>query len=190
MQILDSGDCESAEAVGECNRTFLHRDCDNNRLNSLTIILALANDVMGYVVRNDNGELEEKIVTMEPGDMHIFPTSVYHFGCSHADCNNTIEGMQGQTQSSLRRRVFCYMDWDSTVRDEEGYVDSAKECAVPTDYNLKTVRGIPDASVAFTYLSSPMLEGRTMQFENTKLIGEPLAQAPRGKRQRTSRQKL
>ena len=188
MQILDSGDCESAEAAGECNRTFLHRDWDNNRLNSLTIILALANDVMGYVVRNDNGELEEKIVTMEPGDMHIFPTSVYHFGCSHADYNNTIEGMQGQTQSSLRRRVFCYMDWDSTVRDEEGYVDSAKECPVPMDYNLKTVRGIPDASVAFTYLSSPMLEGRTMQFENTKLIGQALAQAPRGKRQRTSRQ--
>ena len=49
MQILDSGDCESTEAVGECDRTYLHRDWDNNRLNSLTIILALANDVMGYV---------------------------------------------------------------------------------------------------------------------------------------------
>ena len=178
MQILDSGDCESTEAVGECDRTFLHRDWDNNRLNSLTIILALANDVMGYVVRNDKGQLEEKIVTMEPGDMHIFPTSVYHFGCSHADYNNTIEGMQGQTQSSLRRRVFCYMDWDSTVKDEEGYVDSAKMCPVPEDYNLQTVRGIPDASVAFTYLSSPMLEGRTMHFENNKLIGATLAQSP------------
>jgi len=178
MQILDSGDCESTEAVGECDRTFLHRDWDNNRLNSLTIILALANDVMGYVVRNDKGQLEEKIVTMEPGDMHIFPTSVYHFGCSHADYNNTIEGMRGQTQSSLRRRVFCYMDWDSTVKDEEGYVDSAKMCPVPEDYNLQTVRGIPDASVAFTYLSSPMLEGRTVHFENNKLIGETLAQSP------------
>ena len=144
---------------------------------------------MGYVVRNDKGELEEKIVTMEPGDMHIFPTSVYHFGCSHADYNNTIEGMRGQTQSSLRRRVFCYMDWDSAVRDEEGFVDSATTCPVPKDYNLKIVRGIPDASVAFTYLSSSMLEGRTMHFENNKLIGEALAQSPpvARKRQRPNR---
>ena len=131
MQILDSGDCNDSVSVGECDRTYLHRDWDNNRLNSLTIILALGNDVMGYVVRNDKGELEERIVTMKPGEMHIFPTSVYHFGCSHADYNNTIEGMQGETKSSLRRRVFCYMDWDSTVKDEEGYVDSAKSCPVP-----------------------------------------------------------
>ena len=59
MQILDSGDCMSPNPLGECERTYLHRDWDNNRLNSLTIILALANDVMGYVIRNDKGELEE-----------------------------------------------------------------------------------------------------------------------------------
>ena len=184
MQILDSGDCNNSVSVGECDRTYLHRDWDNNRLNSLTIILALGNDVMGYIVRNDKGELEERIVTMKPGEMHIFPTSVYHFGCSHADYNNTIEGMQGETKSSLRRRVFCYMDWDSTVKDEEGYVDSAKSCPVPKDYNLKIVPDIPNASVAFTYLSSPTLEGRTMEFENNKLVGVALAQSPLGKRQR------
>jgi hypothetical protein len=188
MQILDSGDCNDSVSVGECDRTYLHRDWDNNRLNSLTIILALGNDVMGYVVRNDKRELEERIVTMKPGEMHIFPTSVYHFGCSHADYNNTIEGMQGETKSSLRRRVFCYMDWDSTVKDEEGYVDSANMCPVPDDYNLKIVPDIPNASVAFTYLSSPMLEGRTMQFENNKLVGVPVAQSPLGsKRPRNNR---
>jgi hypothetical protein len=188
MQILDSGDCNSLDPLGECDRTYLHRDWDNNRLNSLTIILALGNDVMGYIVRNDKGELEERIVTMKPGEMHIFPTSVYHFGCSHADYNNTIEGMQGETKSSLRRRVFCYMDWDSTVKDEEGYVDSANMCPVPDDYNLKIVPDIPNASVAFTYLSSPMLEGRTMQFENNKLVGVPVAQSPLGsKRPRNNR---
>jgi hypothetical protein len=188
MQILDSGDCNSLNPIGECDRTYLHRDWDNNRLNSLTIILALGNDVMGYIVRNDKGELEERIVTMKPGEMHIFPTSVYHFGCSHADYNNTIEGMRGQTKSSLRRRVFCYMDWDSTVKDEEGYVDSAKSCPVPKDYNLKIVPDIPNASVAFTYLSSPTLEGRTMEFENNKLVGVALAQRPLGKRARTQRE--
>ena len=52
MQILDSGDCTSKEAVGECEQTYMHRDWDNNRLNSLTTILALANDVMGYTIRN------------------------------------------------------------------------------------------------------------------------------------------
>ena len=75
MQILDSGDCESPETVGACDRTYLHRGWDNNRLNSLTIILALTNDVMGYMARDDKGELEEKIVTMAPGEMHISPTS-------------------------------------------------------------------------------------------------------------------
>ena len=111
---------------------------------------------------------------------------MYHFGCSHADYNNTIdlEGMRGETKSSLHRRVFCYMDWDSTVKDEEGYVDSAKSCPVPKDYNLKIVPDIPNASVAFTYLSSPTLEGRTMEFENTKLVGVALAQSPLRKRQR------
>ena len=189
LQILDSGDCLSTEPLGECHRTYVHRDWDNNRLTSLTTILALTYDVMGYVFRNDNGELEDKIVTMEPGDMHVFPTSVYHFGCSHLDYNNTIEGMVGQTRSSLRRRVFCYLDWDSPVRDEEGFVDSATECPVPKDYNLKIVRGIPDASVAFTYLSSPMLEGRTMQFENNKLLGSTLAASPLGGRGARKRQR-
>jgi hypothetical protein len=187
MQILDSGDCHSSDPLGECGRSYLHRDWDNNRLNSLTIILALANDVMGYVVRNDKGDMEERIVTMKPGEMHIFPTSVYHFGCSHADYNNTIEGMRGQTKSSLRRRVFCYMDWDSTVKDEEGYVDSAKMCPVPDDYNLKIVRDIPNASVALTYLASPTLEGRTMRFENNNLVGDVFAASPPGKRARTQR---
>jgi hypothetical protein len=186
MQILDSGDCHSKEPLGECHRSFLHRDWDNNRLNSLTIILALGNDVMGYVGLNAKGEEEDRIVTMKPGEMHIFPTSVYHFGCSHADYNNTIEGMQGQTKSSLRRRVFCYMDWDSTVKDEEGFVDSAKMCPVPADYNLKIVRDIPNASVALTYLASPTLEGRTMLFENNKLVGNVLASSPlANKRPRT-----
>jgi hypothetical protein len=184
MQILDSGDCMSTEIVGECERTYLHRDWDNNRLNSLTIILALGNDVMGYAIRNDKGGIEEMIVRMQPGEMHIFPTSVYHFGASHEDYNNTIVGRQGRTESSLRRRVFCYMDWDTAVKDEEGYVDSAKTCPVPDDYNLKIVRDIPNASVAFTYLSSPMLEGRTMQFENNKLVGNAVAQSPLGKRTR------
>jgi hypothetical protein len=189
MQILDSGDCHSSDSLGECNRSFLHRDWDNNRLNSLTIILALANDVMGYVDRNVKGDMEERILTMKPGEMHIFPTSVYHFGCSHADYNNTIEGMQGQTKSSLRRRVFCYMDWDSTVKDAEGYVDSAKMCPVPKDYNLKIVRDIPNASVALTYLASPTLEGRTMQFENNKLVGDVVAASPlNNKRPRTTRE--
>ena len=178
MQILDSGDCNSSDPVGVCDRTYLHRDWDNNRLNSLTIILALADDVMGYVDRNEKGVLEERIVTMKPGEMHIFPTNVYHFGCSHADYNNTIEGMQGQTKSSLRRRVFCYMDWDSPVKDEEGFVDSAMECPVPDDYNFKIVRGIPNASVALTYLASPTLEGRTMRFENNNLVGDVLTQCP------------
>ena len=81
------------------------------------------------------------------------------------------------------------MDWDSTVKDEEGYVDSAKMCPVPDDYNSKTVRGIPDASVALTYLSSPMLEGRTMHFENNKLIGEALAQSP-GQQRKKHRNKI
>ena len=40
MQILDLGDCHSATDV-ECGRTYLHRDWDNNRLNSLTCTLAL-----------------------------------------------------------------------------------------------------------------------------------------------------
>jgi hypothetical protein len=92
MKIPDSGVCMSKEFVGECEWIYLHRDWDNNRLNNLNIVLALSNDVMGYVVRNGKGELEERIVTMKPGKMHIFPTSVYHFGCSHADYNNTIEG--------------------------------------------------------------------------------------------------
>ena len=189
MQILDSGDCHSPDSLGECDRSFLHRDWDNNRLNSLTIILALADDVMGYVDRNEKGVLEERIVTMKPGEMHIFPTSVYHFGCSHADYNNTIEGMQGQTKSSLRRRVFCYMDWDSPVKDEEGYVDSAKMCPVPDDYNFKIVRGIPNASVALTYLASPTLEGRTMRFENNKLVGDVVAASPLArKRPRSQRE--
>ena len=177
MQILDSSDCNSLDPLGECDRTYLHRDWDNNHLKSLTIILALGKDVMWYVVRNGKGDLQERIVTMKPGEMHIFPTSMYHFGCSHADYNNTIEGMQGQSKSSLRRRVFCYMDWDSTMKDEEGYVDSAKSCLVPDDYNLKIVPDIPNASVALTYLSSPMLEGRKMLFENNKLVGDVLTQS-------------
>ena len=186
MQILCSGDCMITEIVGECERTYLHRDWDNNRLSSLTIILALGNDVMGYAIRNDKGGMEEIIIPMEPGEMHMFPTSVYHFGASHEDYNNTIVGRQGRTESSLRRRVFCYMDWDTAVKDEEGYVDSAKTCPVPDDYNLKIVRDIPNASVAFTYLSTPMLEGRTMQFENNKLVGNVLASSPlANKRPRT-----
>ena len=48
----------SPNPLGECERTYLHRDWDNNRINILTIILALANDVMGYVIRNDKGELQ------------------------------------------------------------------------------------------------------------------------------------
>jgi hypothetical protein len=67
MQILDSGDCMSKEPVGECQRTYLHRDWDNNRLNSLTIILALGNDVMGSAIRNDKGEEEQIVVAMKPG---------------------------------------------------------------------------------------------------------------------------
>jgi hypothetical protein len=76
------------------------------------------------------------------------------------------------------------MDWDTAVKDEEGYVDSTKSCPVPDDYNLKIVRDIPNASVAFTYLSSPVLEGRTMQFENSKLVGNAVAQSPPDKRTR------
>ena len=33
MQILDSGDCNSLDPLGECDRTYLHKDWDNNRLN-------------------------------------------------------------------------------------------------------------------------------------------------------------
>ena len=109
----------SKELVGECEQTYLHRGWDSSRLNSLTIILALGNDVMGYAIRNDKGGMEEIIVTMKPGEMHMFPTSVYHFGVSHADYNNTTIPRRGRTESSLRRLVFCYMDWDTTVKDEE-----------------------------------------------------------------------
>jgi hypothetical protein len=116
MQILDSGDCMSKEIVGECERTYLHRAWDNNRLNSLTIILALGNDVMGYAIRNDKGGVEEIIVPMKPWGMHMFPTSVYHVGASHEDYNNTIVTRRGRTdESSLRKRVFCYMGWDTAV---------------------------------------------------------------------------
>ena len=115
----------------------------------------------------------------------MFPTSVYHFGASHEDYNNTIVARRGRTETSLRRRVFCYTDRDTSVRDEEGYVDSAKTCPMPDDYNLKIVRDIPNASIAFTYLSSSVLEGRTMQFENNKLVGNAVTQSPLGKRGRT-----
>ena len=74
------------------------------------------------------------------------------------------------------------MDWDTGVKDVDGYVDSAAACPVPHHYNLKVVRDIPNASAAFTYLSSPMLEGRTMLFENNNLIGDAVAQRPLGKR--------
>jgi hypothetical protein len=75
------------------------------------------------------------------------------------------------------------------VKDEEGYVDSAKICPVPRDYNLKIVRDIPNASVALTYLASPTLEGRTMQFENNKLVGDVVAASPlNNKRPRTTRE--
>ena len=110
MQILDSGDCTSKAPLGECQWTYVHTDWDNNRLNSLTITLTLGNDAMGYAIRNDKGEEEHIILTMKPGEMHIFTTSVYHFGASHEDYNNMIVARRGRTESSLRRRVFCYME--------------------------------------------------------------------------------
>ena len=53
---------------------------------------------------------------------------------------------------------------------------------MPDDYNLKIVRGIPNASVALTYLASPTLEGRTMRFENNKLVGDVVAASPLAKK--------
>ena len=79
------------------------------------------------------------------------------------------------------------MDWDTRVKDVDGYVDSAAACPVPDDYNLKIIRDVPNASVAFTYLSSPMFEGRTMMFENNSLIGNAVAQSPPVKMTRRGR---
>ena len=74
------------------------------------------------------------------------------------------------------------------MKDEDGYVDSAKMCPVPDDYNLKIVRDIPNASVALTYLASPTLEGRIMRVENNKLVGDVVAASPLAKkRPRTPR---
>ena len=79
------------------------------------------------------------------------------------------------------------MDWDTGVKYVDGYVDSTAACPVPHDYSLQIVRDIPNASVAFTYLLSPMLEGRTMQFENNSLVGNAVAQSPLSTRGRTRR---
>ena len=110
--------------------------------------------------------------------MIMLPTSVYHFGSSHEDYANTVVGRRGRTESSLRSRIFCYTDWDIAMKDEEGYVNSAKSCSVPDDDNLKIVRDIPNAPVASTYLPSPVLEGRTIQFENNTLVGNAVVQIP------------
>ena len=63
-------------------------------------------------------------MTLEAGQCVIFPTSVYHFGCSHMDFN---EGTSAVDR--YRRRLFMYMDESTTVTDSHGEVVAENEVA-------------------------------------------------------------
>ena len=93
------------------------------------------------------------------GDMRMFPASVFHQGAS-------MEDLYGSLLGPSRRRVFLYLDWQTTVVDSLGQVVTEKELgSLPKDYDL-SVYEVSSLKAGYYLLSSPFLDGRVYQTEN------------------------
>ena len=106
---------------------------------------------MGFPYVDAHGTLRERIVRVELGDLILFPTTVFHFGCSHADfCGHKI--------SRWRRRVFWYLDAVDSASDEYGSVLGPKELrGIPRDYSVDFIEGLPSLYAAHLIMSSERL---------------------------------
>ena len=161
IQMLDLEDY--CTQVGLCEHSYSHRDWDNNVLNSLTVVLARSHGAMGYQSTED-GNIVDELVRAEPGILHVFLTNVYHFGASHMYfCQSD--------KSAMRRRGFCYLDWETDVTDEEGFVNSENARRVPAGYTHHAVEYMSTMEYVISYMPAPPLEGHTAGFENNKLVG-------------------
>ena len=105
---------------------------------------------MGFPYVED-GTVKEKIVRVELGDIILFPTTVYHFGCSHEDfCGSRI--------TRWRRRVFWYLDAVESVLDKGGAVIGPSEfTGIPSDYDVDFIDDIPSLYAAHLIMSSERL---------------------------------
>lgn len=153
VSILDTGNPFMPFDV-PCPRTRSHRDYDKHRCNSMTVILFLQRDCLIFPYLGG----EYKLVA-NAGDMCMFPTSVFHQGAS-------MEDLYGSLLGPSRRRVFLYLDWQTTVVDSLGQVVTEKELGgLPKDYDL-SVYEVSSLKAGYYLLSSPFLDGRVYQTEN------------------------
>ena len=149
VQVLDSGNCDHSK--GKCGRSCWHRDFDNGRLTSVTTLLAMDRDCIGFPKFDEDPE--PLIVHLQAGDVVMFPTTVFHFGCSHKD-------FCGSDEAVWRRRLFVYLDHPPSVDDENGSVQLPP---IPHDYDVQLYDQIPSIRVGFMILQSRLLAGRIMQ---------------------------
>ena len=121
---------------------------------------------MGFPYVDAHGTLRERIVRVELGDLILFPTTVFHFGCSHADfCGHKI--------SRWRRRVFWYLDAVDSASDEYGSVLGPKELrGIPHDYSVDFIEGLPSLYAAHLIMSSERL-WLEQRFLTDNLRGSP-----------------
>ena len=106
---------------------------------------------MGFPYVDAHGTLRERIVRVELGDLILFPTRVFHFGCSHAD-------FCGHNTSRYRRRVFWYLDAVDSASDNDGNVLGPKEVrGIPRDYTVDFIEGLPSLYAAHLIMSSERL---------------------------------
>ena len=102
VQLLDTGDWDKGfDKPGKAGPCIRHRDYDGGRLNSYTIVILLQDDCLGFPL----SPTEDHVEFGKAGDIFIFPTSVYHFGCGHGHFNGNPDDM-----GFPRRRIFMYMD--------------------------------------------------------------------------------
>lgn len=162
--VLDTGDTELYQQDGEWStaaRNPVHRDWDGGRLNSFAVALFLQDDVLGFPYYDEEGVRQEKLVRGPKGTMVLFPTTTYHFGCSHEDYHGlsvpTQVAAHGKLPSATRRRLFMYFDIGAHVKDTRGDVVAETEAPIPKDYDLRCFEVTRPRDAAFIMYSEPMV---------------------------------
>ena len=151
VQLLDTGDWDKGfDKPSKAGPCIKHRDYDGGRLNSYTIVIFLHDDCLGFPL----SPTEDHVEFGKAGDIFIFPTSVYHFGCGHGHFNGSPDDMGFPC-----RRIFMYMDLQPGVLDRDGQVISISEVAMPSDYKLEIVVPILTLTLTLT-LTLPLIEGQ------------------------------
>ena len=141
-----------------------HRDFDDDRGTSITILLGLSDD--DFVDMWDpNEEDEAQRIMLDQGDMVLFTNATVHRGCGDKEQNkDTTKGKKKKRKPSARpprRRLFMYLDWKVPISGDNGGGDIFlldEDPALKASYRPPKIYNLDTLEEGMACMQSRMLE--------------------------------